>query len=77
MIQPRRLGVNRVAIVMPTRTWQAYNFRDDDGDGTSDTWYAMQGSRQVRLGRPFLNRGVPPHFRAYDLRSCAGARDRA
>ena len=68
VIQPRRLGVHRVAIVMPTRTWQAYNFRDDDGDGTSDTWYAMHGSRQARLGRPFLNRGVPPHFRAYDLR---------
>ena len=23
---------------------------------------------QSRLGRPFLNRGVPPHFRKYDLR---------
>ena len=68
VVQPRRLGLNRVAIVMPTRTWQAYNFRDDDGDGTSDTWYAMRGSNQARLARPFLNRGVPPHFRAYDLR---------
>ncbi len=68
VVAPRRLGVNRVAIVMPTRTWQAYNFRDDDGDGESDTWYAMRGDREARLARPFLNRGVPPHFRAYDLR---------
>ena len=68
VVSPRRLGEYRVAIVMPTRTWQAYNFRDDDRDGQSDTWYAMQGSRQARLARPFLNRGVPPHFRAYDLR---------
>ena len=57
----------RVAIVLPTRTWQAYNFRDDDGDGKGDTWYALEGSPAVRLGRPFLNRGVPPHFRNYDL----------
>jgi hypothetical protein len=28
----------------------------------------MNGSQQARLARPFLNRGVPPHFRAYDLR---------
>ena len=59
---------NRVAVVMPTRTWQAYNFRDDDGDGGADTWYADQGRIfTARLGRPFLNRGVPPHFRNYDL----------
>ena len=68
VVAPRHLGVNRVAIVMPTRTWQAYNFRDDDGDGESDTWYAMRGAQRARLARPFLNRGVPPHFRAYDLR---------
>ena len=52
---------------MPTRTWQAYNFRDDDRDGHGDTWYATAGHNTARLYRPFLNRGVPPHFRAYDL----------
>ena len=52
---------------MPTRTWQAYNFRDDDRDGHGDTWYATAGHDTARLYRPFLNRGVPPHFRAYDL----------
>jgi hypothetical protein len=54
--------------VLPTRTWQAYNFRDDDGDGSGDTWYADQRHVHARLGRPFLNRGVPPHFRKYDLK---------
>ncbi len=30
----------------------------------ADTWYA--GSKTARLARPFLNRGVPPHFKYYD-----------
>jgi hypothetical protein len=68
VVAPRRLGVNRVAVVMPTRTWQAYNFRDDDRDGAADTWYADQGRvHTAGLARPYLNRGVPPHFRKYDL----------
>ena len=55
---------HRVAVVLPTRTWQAYNFRDADGDGIGDTWYATRGRPgHRRLHRPFLNRGVPPHFR--------------
>jgi hypothetical protein len=67
VVPPRRLGEHRVAVVLPTRTWQAYNFRDDDRDGAGDTWYATPGHVTARLYRPFLNRGVPPHFRAYDL----------
>ncbi|MEP6978332.1 MAG: N,N-dimethylformamidase beta subunit family domain-containing protein [Thermoleophilia bacterium] len=64
VLRPRRLGEHPVAIVMPTQTWQAYNFRDDDGNGRPNTWYA--GGSTARLGRPFLNRGVPPHFKYYD-----------
>lgn len=64
VLRPRRLGDNPVAIVMPTLTWQAYNFRDDDRDGDGDSWYE-QGAT-VRLGRPFENRGVPPHYKHYD-----------
>ena len=67
VVPPQQLGLSRVAVVMPTRTWQAYNFRDDDRDGYGDTWYATAGHTTARLGRPFLNRGVPPHFRTYDL----------
>jgi hypothetical protein len=68
VVRPRRLGEHRVAVVMPTLTWQAYNFRDDDRDGDADTWYAGDRSgTTVRLGRPHLDRGVPLRFRAYDL----------
>ena len=67
VVRPRRLGENRVALVMPTLTWQAYNLRDDDGDGKGDSWYASWKHKTVRLGRPFLNRGVPYNFRRYDL----------
>ena len=64
VLRPRVLGKNPVAIVLPTQTWQAYNFRDDDRDGVPDTWYAAGNT--ARLSRPFLNRGVPPHFKYYD-----------
>src|SRR5262249_62435529 len=63
VVAPRRIGVARVAVVLPTLTWQAYNFRDDDGDGRPDTWYAGKRENSVRLGRPFLDRGVPYGFR--------------
>jgi len=66
VLRPQHLGVHRVAIVLPTETWQAYNFRDDNGDGIPDTWYAA-GSK-ASLSRPFLNRGVPPHYKQYDAR---------
>ena len=33
VLRPRTLGEKRIAIVMPTYTWQAYNFRDENGDG--------------------------------------------
>jgi hypothetical protein len=51
---------------MPTMTWQAYNFRDDDRDGIGDTWYSGYHINKARLIRPFLDRGVPPHWKYYD-----------
>jgi hypothetical protein len=57
---------SRQAVVVPTNTWQAYNFYDLDGDGWGDTWYAG-GNPPVNLDRPFLDRGVPPRYRRYDL----------
>jgi len=68
VVGPQRLGEHRVAVVMPTNTWQAYNIRDDNKDGKGDSWYARWDYNFARLGRPFLNRGVPYHFRSYDLR---------
>jgi hypothetical protein len=67
IVRPRHLGDARIAIVLPTLTWQAYNFYDRDGDGRGDTWYAGWRAHSTRLGRPFLHGGVPPHFRRYDL----------
>jgi len=52
--------------VLPTHTWQAYNFRDDNGDGIRDSWYADRRVRSVDISRPFANRGVPPHWGEYD-----------
>jgi hypothetical protein len=67
VVRPTHLGEHRALVVMPTFTWQAYNFRDDDGDGRGDTWYDSSDTRTVRLDRPFMARGVPPHFTTYDL----------
>jgi hypothetical protein len=58
-------GPSRVAVVLPTNTWQAYNLYDADGDGWGDTWYAG-GNPPVVLDRPYRDRGVPPRFRRYD-----------
>ena len=62
VLRPQRLGEYRVAVVLSTMTWQAYNFRDDDGDGKGDTWYSDWSRHTARLGRPYLNRGVPYHL---------------
>jgi hypothetical protein len=64
VLRPRRLGDAPVAVVFSTMTWQAYNFHDDDRDGTLDTWYA--GGPHARLGRPYENRGVIPHYKHYE-----------
>jgi hypothetical protein len=57
----------RVAVVMPTSTWGAYNFYDADGDGWGDTWYAHWRTNVVDLARPQPSRGVPYRYRSYDL----------
>jgi hypothetical protein len=57
----------RVAVVMPTSTWAAYNFYDEDGDGWGDTWYAHWRTDEVDLTRPHSTFGVPYRYRSYDL----------
>ncbi len=66
VVRPRTLGRHRVAVVLPTNTWQAYNFFDGNGDGKPDSWYANPDSATVGLSRPFLDAGVPPHYSGYD-----------
>ncbi len=51
-----------MAIVLPTNTWQAYNFLDQQHTGYGATWYADPRVDTVQLDRPFLNRGVPSHL---------------
>jgi hypothetical protein len=66
IVRPVR-PVSRIAVVLPTSTWAAYNFYDADGDGWGDTWYARWSTRQVDLTRPNLMRGVPHRYRSFDL----------
>jgi hypothetical protein len=68
IVRPTVLGsTSRIAVVMPTNTWQAYNFRDADGNGWGDTWYALGAQSTAELGRMYLRRGVPPQWRKYDV----------
>jgi hypothetical protein len=67
VVRPTRLGEHRVAVVLPTYTWQAYNWRDDNADGRADTWYDGWEQQWAPLVRPFMYRGVPLRFRGYDL----------
>ena len=60
VLRPRRLGEHRVLVVLPTNTWQAYNFE------AGDSWYLNPGVRTVDLSRPFIDNGVPPHYHGYD-----------
>jgi hypothetical protein len=60
VVRPMRLGLAPVAVVIPTYSWQAYNFRD------GDTWYACPCVHSVILNRPFLDSGVPYNFAQYD-----------
>jgi N,N-dimethylformamidase beta subunit-like protein len=67
VVRPRRLGTQRVAVVLATNTWAAYNFGDADGDGWGDSWYVSGRYRSVDLRRPFLDFGVPFRFHDWDL----------
>jgi hypothetical protein len=67
VVRPSALGRHRVAVVLATRTWQAYNFEDADGDGWGDSWYVSGRQRSVDLTRPFLDFGIPFRFHDWDL----------
>lgn len=68
VLRPQHFGEHSVAVVFSTMTWQAYNFHDDNGDGVADTWYRDQNNHALtaRLGRPYENRGVIPHYKFYE-----------
>jgi hypothetical protein len=60
VLRPSHVGRTRVAVVLPTNTWQAYN------DQNSGSWYFNSSVTHVDLARPFLDAGVPPHYHGYD-----------
>ena len=67
VVLPATLGAAaRVAVVLPTNSWAAYNFYDADGDGWGDTWYAGPPHQTATTDRPYIHRGVPPFFYRYD-----------
>jgi N,N-dimethylformamidase beta subunit-like protein len=68
VVRPTVFGATgRILVVLPTNTWQAYNFQDVDGNGYGDTWYAGPPNGAVNLSRTYIARGVPPRFYRYDL----------
>ncbi len=67
ILRPRTLGEHKVAVVLSTNTWQAYNFLDRNGDGWGDSWYVSGATTAVDLRRPYLDFGVPLRFRDWDL----------
>ena len=67
ILRPRTLGEHRVAVVLSTSTWQAYNFDDASGDGWGDSWNVGGATRTVDLRRPYLDFGVASRFRDWDL----------
>jgi hypothetical protein len=66
VVRPRVLGLNRIAVVLPTNTWQAYNFDDANGDGWGDSWYVNGAFRTVDIQRPYVDYGVPYRFRDFE-----------
>jgi hypothetical protein len=60
VLRPEHLGAHRTLVVLPTNTWQAYNFEDND------SWYEDSSVRTIDLTRPFIDGGVPPHYHGYD-----------
>jgi hypothetical protein len=67
VVRPRALGRHRVAVVLATQTWQAYNFTDANGDGWGDSWYVTGRQRNVDLTRTYLDFGLPFRFHDWDL----------
>jgi hypothetical protein len=68
VVRPTQFGAtSKVLVVLPTNTWQAYNFQDVDGNGYGDTWYAGPPNNSVSLSRTYIARGQPPRFYRYDL----------
>ena len=78
VVRPTILGAtSRVLVVLPTNTWQAYNFQDVDGNG-----YGARGTRDRRTAQSIsggrTSRAVCRRAStATTCRSCIGSTGRA
>jgi N,N-dimethylformamidase beta subunit-like, C-terminal len=67
VVRPGVFGAHRIAVVLHTYTWKAYDHYDANGDGWGDTWYAANDIHTVDLSRPYIQGGAPPSWRMYDV----------
>ena len=67
IIRPHPFGAHRIAVVLHTYTWEAYNHYDANGDGWGDTWYASNDIHTVDLSRSYIRGGAYPAWRLYDV----------
>jgi hypothetical protein len=67
ILRPRRLGEHKVAVVLSTNTWQAYNLLDADGDGWGDSWPVSAATRSIDLRRPYLDFGLASRYVDWSL----------
>ena len=78
VVRPTVLGArSRVLVVLPTNTWQAYNFQDVDGNGYGDTWYAGPPNGAVELSARTSRAVCRRASTATTSRSCTGSTGRA
>ncbi len=65
ILRPDVWGRSRVAVVLPTYSWQAYNFFDEvRRTGTVDSWYVDHSPAAASSsGARSSTQGKPPHYR--------------
>ena len=77
VLRPAQLGAHACRRVLPTNTWQAYNFRDENGNGWGDTWYAKGAQSTVRSAGPFSAAACRRSTASTTSASFAGSRSAA
>jgi hypothetical protein len=59
ILRPRTLGEHKVAVVLSTNTWQAYNFSTPTATAGATAGTSGGANPTVDLTRPYLDFGVP------------------
>ena len=77
ILRPARLGEHRIAVVLPTFTWQAYNRRDTNGEGRGETRYADWQRKTACSSGPTCTAASRRTTVATTSGSCAGSHTQA